>query len=109
MLASLIGITFLYPTFNFIVGLQYTDITRIKPEEDDVYCLNECYSFNELEFFKKINRHIPNCVDLCCKCREVMKINSLKDLKKWIPSYAKTMLKIAAEGTDLELRKNDDK
>lgn len=38
-----------------------------------------------------------------------MKINSLKDLKKWIPSYAKTMLKIAAEGTDLELRKNDDK
>ena len=95
MLVSLIIVSFMYPTFKFIVGLQYTDITKIKPEEDDVYSSNECYSYNELEFFKKVHRHMSKCVNLYCKCREIVNINSLKKLKQWIPSYTKNMLKIA--------------
>ena len=37
-------------------------------------------------------------MDLECRCREVVKIGGLVELKKWIPGYAKAVLRGGVRG-----------
>jgi hypothetical protein len=47
----------------------------------------------EVEYFRKMGMHVNRCVFVDCRCREIVGIRNLKELKKWIPGFWKQFVK----------------